>query len=643
MALPLVLFAVLAPTIQARTSDAQDERTNLKARFVHDLARNGRFQWKSVTFLFNRDTVDDWIIDVSIPKTMFELPAAEDDSLILSTTMTLTQKFTSSTNAYVILSNQQSNAMMKRSIDNMLSSKRLDATKTFILFSERTEEFLVDSDVDLIAVEERRTWNPRTEAVNKPVLKFRRRRTLSTLKPSEMTGVYDGTTALTEAQKRILFDTSFSYGGREVRVTTFPVPPTTVKCADNASKFCGRDPNLIRHIGELLHFDPVFVLPEPLATKWGDKLDNGSWTGLIGSVSSGKTTLGVANVFTSLHYLEQVEMSYPYDSSCSTFLTPAPEVWPQFYTLVKPFDISLWLATIFSLFFGGLLIQMMAKVYYRLFGSRDPLRFFGEAMIYNAQSITGVRSGSEERSPWPVRAYNSFWWLFCFVIGTIYRTGLTSWLASSPILTQPIDTIEQLVHSGLTPYGFNTFVRDLAQYSIDPYTIELGRRLQVISSNFTVEKIMGGGKDNAFYENTNYLKYLSVTILPGSMGNTSIKSIDPRQRLHVMHECLQSFPVAIPMTTGTPLKPAMTQIIHRLNAAGLLVHWLDTVVHNEKITTKFTKKSNDQQPFSLYCLEGAFYLLLLCYSIDIVAFLGEIAFYRLLWRRKSKQIALRNE
>ena len=175
--------------------------------------------------------------------------------------------------------------------------------------------------------------------------------------------------------------------------------------------------------------------------------------------------------------------------------------------------------------------------------------------MYTTQSLTGIRCGSENNSPWPVRLYNSNWWLFFFLLGTFYRTGLTSWLASSPILMLPIDTISQLVRSDLKLYGFNTFMRDLAQDSNDPDTIELGRRLEIVPANMTVEFLMGQQDTNAFYENKNYLKYLSATVLPNA---------NPWQRLHVMRECLRTFPVAIAMSPGSPFKSEITQIINQM-------------------------------------------------------------------------------
>ncbi|XP_057381614.1 glutamate receptor ionotropic, kainate 1-like [Daphnia carinata] len=601
---------------------AEDYHQQLKTQFVNELARNGRFLWKRLTILFTQDATSDksdWILDIQVPKVMLEL--SPDNYPFIS-------KMPSS-DAYLIIANDESNSIIEEFLQQSLASKQIDCTKTFLIFSDGNN-VLQNDDLDLIRIEERYTWSPKTKAVNKPILHFHRHRLLSTMEASEMIGVYDGN-VLEANQKRILFDQTFSYRNRPVKVSTFSVPPTTVKCKEDEDENCGRDPNLIRVMGKILQFQPIFSSSTQAGSKWGNKLDNGTWTGLIGQVSRGEASLGVANVFMTLHYIKQVEFSYPYDISCSTFLTPPPELWPQAYALIKPFDNSIWVATCFSLFFGGLLIQMVALCYHKIFGSRDRLRFFNEAMIYNAQSITGVRSGSDEKSSWPVRIYTSNWWLFCFLLGTVYRTGLISWLARSPVSMLPIDTITQLVRSDLVPYGFNTFVRDLAQYSSDPDTIELGRRQRLVPPNMTVQVLMGQENVNALYENKHFLKYLSATVSPSTMHNISVHSVDPRQRLHVMRECLRTFPVAIAMNSGAPFKSAMTQIIHQLNGAGIIDHWLDAVVNNDQVLlTKRSKKK--KEPFSLYSLEGAFYLLLLCYCIDIVVFLAEILFHKMLCR-----------
>lgn len=628
----LLLFFFLV-SFQLPPSIADDCHHQLKFQFVHELARNGRFPWKSLTVLFSQETTSDesdWIQSINVPKVIVEL--SSDNYPIIS-------KMPPS-DAYLIITNEESNWIIEDFLRKSLASKQIDSTKTFLVFTAHNVILQTAVDLDVIVIEEHHCWDPATRNANNPILQFRRWRWLSTMEASDMVGVYDGD-LLGPDQKRILFDQSFSYRNRPVKVSTFFVPPTTVECKEDKDKKCGRDPNLIRVIGEILQFRPIFSPLAQVGSKWGNKLNNGTWTGLIGEVSRGEVTLGVANVFMTLHYMEQVEFSYPYDISCSTFLTPPPELWPQIYTLIKPFDFSIWMATCFSLFFGGLLIQMVALSYHKLFGSRDRLRFFGEAMIYNAQSITGVRSGSDEKSPWPVRIYTSNWWLFCFLLGTVYRTGLISWLAMSPISKSPIDTIAQLVRSDLVPYGFNTFVRDLAEYSNDRDTIELGHRLKLVPPKMTIQGLMGKANVNALYENKHFLKYLSATVLPNMMGNISIHSVDPRRRLHVMRECLRSFPVAIAMHTGAPFKSAMTQIIHKLNAAGIINHWLDAVVSNDKVLLKKRSKKK-KEPFSLYSLEGAFYLLLLCYSIDILGFIAEVVFHQIFRGRQHSALVSSN-
>lgn len=610
----ILLLLLLAS--QLDTSLSQDLHHYLKVQFLHELARNGPISWKCLCILLD-DHVDDihyqWISDVNIPKII----------ITPSSNVNIPIKLI---DAYLIFTTKELLTETENSISNLIKSKQLDPTERIIIFSDNSIQLLQSTDLDQMLVQPNFRWNTRTGLSDQPILKIHHYRPLTSLKPTERTGIYDGS-RLTSDMKRLLFDQSFNYGDKDLKVTTFLSPPTTIECKyDDQNQLCGRDPNLIRAIGEILHFRPIFLPPKLKGSKWGDRLNNGTWTGLIGDVSSGTTTLGVANVFTTQHYTEQVEMSYPYDISCSTFLTPPPEPWPQFYALIKPFDPLLWLITFLSLFLGGMLIQLIAIAYRWLFGKQDQLCVFGEAMIYNAQSITGVRAGSGgERSAWPVRIYNSNWWLFCFVLGTIYRTGLTSWLALSPVLMNPIDTVNQLVHSNLKPYGFNTFVRDLAQYSNDPDTIALGQRLELVPCNVTVQMLMTDQNGNALYENKNYLKYLASTILPSATKNISVQHIDPRLRLHVMRECLRSFPVAIAMTPGTDLKSPMTRIIHQLNAAGLVNYWLDSVVDEVTILRKQSKNESEPTPISLYHLEGAFYLLLLCYGFSMVSFIAELA------------------
>lgn len=621
--------------ITSTGTESRMEHKDLKVQFIDNLARNGSYFWKCLAILYedNLDFNDEWINDIKIPKIMMT-PFFHINNPIS----------TFPPDAYLVLLSQDSIFQMEAAIQKLWGSKLLDSTKTFIIFSDDANAPWQTLDVDQIVVQQKFKWNPRTNTNDKPFLQFRRYRSTSSLPLSSMTGSYDGN-VFDSASKAILFDRSFDYGNREVKVTAFPSPPTTIRCHQSQAdgELCGRDPHLIRAIGEVLHFRPKFVPPSPPEALWGYKL-NGNWTGLIGQVSRGDTTLGVANIFMAQHYAEQVDMSYPYGNhniavfyqfilildsytlgiSCSTFVTPPPDLLPQFYVLIKPFDFYLWTATICSLLIGGWIIQFFAWLYSRLFGSIERLQVYGEAMMENAQSITGVRSGSDRSSVWPVRLYVTNWWLFCFLLGTIYRTCLTSWLAISPISMPPIDTVAQLLHSNLKIYGLNPFLQDLVNHTTDPQIIRIGQRQQIVSKNVTIEDLMCRQNGNALYENQNFLNYLAVTMSPkASTSRGSLENLDPRLRLHVMRECLQTFPIVIAVAPKTPLKLHLTKVMHKIQASGLLDYWLDEVIHRGKWKGRRLKKNEPPQTLTLHALEGAFFLLLLCYAIDILIFAAE--------------------
>jgi hypothetical protein len=71
-----ILLIVLLALPKFHLSMAQDRLQALEVRFVHELASNGRFQWKSVTILFSESAMNDkgdWISDINIPKVIFHL------------------------------------------------------------------------------------------------------------------------------------------------------------------------------------------------------------------------------------------------------------------------------------------------------------------------------------------------------------------------------------------------------------------------------------------------------------------------------------------------------------------------------------------------------------------------------------------
>ena len=294
-------------------------------------------------------------------------------------------------------------------------------------------------------------------------------------------------------------------------------------------------------------------------------------------------------------------------------MTPGLKPLAQWRALIRPFDLNSWVVTLASLVFGGLSISVFSKMYVLVMKRPANNRFhlISEAMFQNMQAITGVKC-PEDTSKWPIRWYITIWWLFCFLIGTIYRAILTASL-TVPVTMPPIDTLSQLSKSDLTPYSYGKLLSDLAQRSSDRELVQFTSKLQVVPPNVSIADLMSTSSV-AFYESQNYLA-------PYHALRMSQQSTGPPP--HVMKECIHFFPVSVALTPRSPFKSPVDHLIHRLNEAGIIQHWVSSTLstNNYRPTSKTDDKN---KAFSMHHLEGAFLLLLLCFAICILTLLVEL-------------------
>lgn len=71
--------------------------------------------------------------------------------------------------------------------------------------------------------------------------------------------------------------------------------------------------------------------------KWGERGSNGSFSGLLGEVDSGRADVALGNLQYTPYHLELSDLSNPYTSQCWTFLTPEALTDNSWKTLILPF------------------------------------------------------------------------------------------------------------------------------------------------------------------------------------------------------------------------------------------------------------------------------------------------------------------
>lgn len=88
-----------------------------------------------------------------------------------------------------------------------------------------------------------------------------------------------------------------------------------------------------------MNFVPKIYEPLNANTEqWGRKLLNGSYSGLLGEMVSGKADIALGNLHYTPYHLQLTDLTIPYISECLTFLTPESETDNSWKTLILPFE-----------------------------------------------------------------------------------------------------------------------------------------------------------------------------------------------------------------------------------------------------------------------------------------------------------------
>lgn len=171
--------------------------------------------------------------------------------------------------------------------------------------------------------------------------------------------------------------------------------------------------------------------------QFGKKLQNGSWTGIISDLMTGRADMGSLLVQTYQRNLA-VAFSFPITFSGLTFVTGRPKTHYSWRSIYWPFNFWMWNLTISSSFLVMFIFDKTLKLHAKMNG--EPPNCHGAYYLFTVILEQDKRLISKETS---VRIMVAFWLMFGIVINTGYRSKLVS-LISFPVLEHLPSTFEEL-------------------------------------------------------------------------------------------------------------------------------------------------------------------------------------------------------
>jgi hypothetical protein len=131
----------------------------------------------------------------------------------------------------------------------------------------------------------------------------------------------------------------------------------------------------------------------PDKNKWGQKYDNGSWSGgIIGALVDGRVDVGFCFLWLVDPQASDIDLTFPWNSVCNTFMVPRPQRLNKLSAIFLPFRSSLWSSLTAATMFTATLLWILT----RLSPARAPTTTQGKnvASVHNTIDFTKFASGA---------------------------------------------------------------------------------------------------------------------------------------------------------------------------------------------------------------------------------------------------------
>ncbi|XP_027198796.2 glutamate receptor-like [Dermatophagoides pteronyssinus] len=212
-------------------------------------------------------------------------------------------------------------------------------------------------------------------------------------------------------------------------VGVIEVPPFAILDREYLHMECGSENGLLKTMSSYFNFSINFINYNKMI---GQKLANGTWTGMMGSLINQEIDLGIGAI--SFDYDKSNDFSFfqPHCMSSVSFVTQTPRIVSTQF-LHRPFDASVW-----YLFIVVLLVCFIFDRIQRRYNSTEiDLFWINFAQLFHQNSYQKL-SFPSFISIWMIS-----WNLGMFILSISYASCLYS-LIAAPSFSATIDNIEQL-------------------------------------------------------------------------------------------------------------------------------------------------------------------------------------------------------
>ncbi|XP_047495884.1 glutamate receptor ionotropic, delta-2-like [Penaeus chinensis] len=150
--------------------------------------------------------------------------------------------------------------------------------------------------------------------------------------------------------------------GRLLRIVTIHRPPFVFLEINSQGKIIRQSGFAFEMLNELQSkFGFRYELVSPYDGNWGNKLNNGTWNGMVGMVYRKEVDLGVGPFTVTLERAEVIDFTFPFYVEPSAILTPAGATSKKILAFLSPFSFEVWLGVLVSFVVLGPIMLVLSR------------------------------------------------------------------------------------------------------------------------------------------------------------------------------------------------------------------------------------------------------------------------------------------
>jgi hypothetical protein len=384
----------------------------------------------------------------------------------------------------------------------------------------------------------------------------------------------------------------------------------------------GSDLRLLIFVAEVMNMSVTFTPPVNLREIWPVKLENGSWTGVLGEVFDNVADVAFSGLSINLERFIYFDVTKVYYFSGLLWIVPCAEQFERWNSITRVFSASLWLFIFIMIILSAGFMYSISRCRPQFIEEIDPYRTISNC-FYNVWAISlGISLPKMPVTDHLKIFFVTLVW-YCLAINTVFQAFATSYLVD-PGFHKQISSLEDLLASGVE-YGYYPGIDVLLPNTSDwRYKEILSHRIPCYNESCAERAI--GKKDFATLSDTMYTEYMKTYAAYDSYGRPAVCSFKQESKVRL---------VAMYLKKGSFLTDNFNRAINIAIEAGLNNFWWKNILHtlsNKAVGVAGQSLMDDYTVLLLTHLQSAFYLLVLGHCLAFVIFIGEVFHSKLLAR-----------